>query len=238
MSATPIGSSKAQSIWFDSELVSQVNATWFDPDHWRTKGAISGEALGRGTTFFFHNAGKNMVLRHYRRGGLIGKILSDQYWYSGLNQTRPWRELMLLLKLQEYDLPAPRPVAAMVDKKWFYYRADIITMRIPDASDAHHMLQQHALPAENWQDIGRCIKRFHQHQIYHHDLNIHNIMLDNREKVWLIDFDKCSEKPGKDWKTANLKRLRRSLDKEKAKVPVFHFEDRNWQSLLQGYEQE
>lgn len=237
MSVTPNGSSKAHSIWYNSELVSQVTEDWFDPGFWITRGAVNGEALGRGTTYFIEHASINMVLRHYRRGGLIGKVLSDQYWYSGLNKTRAWRELILLLKLQEYDLPAPRPVAVMVEKKWFYYRADMITLRIPDASDVHQVLLQRTLSEEHWQRIGRCIKLFHQHQIYHHDLNIHNIMMDVEDKIWLIDFDKCMEKAGSNWKTNNLKRLRRSLDKEKKKMPVFHFEEKNWQSLMQGYEQ-
>ena len=62
--------------------------------------------------------------------------------------------------------------------------------------------------------IGQTIAKFHHHQIYHHDLNIHNIMLDIENEVWLIDFDKCGIRQGSNWKNSNMARLKRSFEKE------------------------
>ena len=51
----------------------------FTGQYWKTQNAITGQATGRGTTYFFKHNKNEYVLRHYRRGGLIGKVLSDQY---------------------------------------------------------------------------------------------------------------------------------------------------------------
>lgn len=228
-------STNPQAIWFDSDLLDAVTAEWFTADYWRQQHLLSGQAKGRGTTYFFNYHHHEFVLRHYKRGGLIGKILSDQYWYSGLHKTRAWRELHLLLKLQELSLPAPRPVAAMVERHFGYYTADIITERIPNAEDVHHILIRKKLNTNVWHKIGKTIATFHQHQIYHHDLNIHNIMLDNQYKPWLIDFDKCGVKAGDDWKQTNISRLKRSLEKEAGMIEDYQFDSSDWTALIDGY---
>lgn len=226
---------KNESIWFDSDEFESITSDHFEPEYWHKNHSIIGSALGRGTTYFFAHAGSEFVLRHYRRGGLIGKLLTDQYLYTGLSNTRAWQEMSLLLKLKELTLPAPTPVAARVTKNLFYYQADIITKKIPHAQDVHQHLLTEPLSAEIWECIGATIAKFHTNQIYHHDLNIHNIMLDKDDKVWLIDFDKCATRNGEKWKKENLDRLARSLKKEKNKHSEYHFKDENWDALKSGY---
>ena len=58
----------------------------FTGQYWKTQNAITGQATGRGTTYFFQHNKNEYVLRHYRRGGLIGKVLSDQYMYTGIEK--------------------------------------------------------------------------------------------------------------------------------------------------------
>lgn len=235
----PKGASNAQSqgelIWFDSDEFEDVSEKHFRPRYWKKQNAIMGSARGRGTTYFFKHNHRSFVLRHYRRGGLIGKLLTDQYFFTGFSKTRAWREMDLLMRMKELGLPAPIPVAARVQKHFFYYRADLITKKIPAARDAHQHLRKREIGSEAWRRIGATIAQFHHHQIYHHDLNIHNIMLSDKGKVWLIDFDKCEIRTGENWKKANLGRLRRSLNKEKANNFDYHFSEDNWQLLLSGY---
>lgn len=226
---------QGQSIWFNSDIVELVTPEWFEPEYWQQQGCLTGSAAGRGTTYFFNHQQHDLVLRHYKRGGLIGKVLNDQYWFTGLNRTRAWRELSLLLRLNEFQLPAPKPVAARVKKCLGYYTADLITEKISNAQDAHQVLLQTAISTKTWQLIGKTIGLFHAHQVYHHDLNIHNIMLDEQEKVWLIDFDKCAIKAGQKWKEQNIARLLRSLKKESTKIAQYHFSESDWQHLLVGY---
>ena len=226
---------KNQIVWFNTDMVPEFKADWFTDDYWQQQNAVTGQATGRGITTFFDYLGKSFVLRHYRRGGLPGKFLTDQFWYSGLANTRAWRELNLLLQLRELNLPVPAPVAARVKKSGLVYRSDIVLEKIPDAQDVHTVLLKQNLREETWQNIGKTIALFHRFQVFHHDLNIHNVMLDKDNKVWLIDFDKCGIKKGDKWKNKNIERLFRSLNKEKQAAEQYHFDHRCWELLLKGY---
>ncbi len=62
----------------------KINQDWFSPDYWRSKNAIIAEKKGRSTTWFIKYSSGTGVLRHYWRGGLVGKILSDQYLFTGV----------------------------------------------------------------------------------------------------------------------------------------------------------
>ena len=53
--------------------------------------------------------------------------------------------------------------------------------------------------------------------VNHTDLNIHNILIDDKDKVWIIDFDKCHQASEGRWRELNLERLKRSFLKEKGK---------------------
>ncbi len=58
---------------------------------WRERGEIDGEAQGRGTTHFIHTGKQNFVLRHYRRGGLVAKLMKDRYFWRDENPHAPSR---------------------------------------------------------------------------------------------------------------------------------------------------
>lgn len=222
-------------ILFDASVFSDPSSRIFEAAYWQSQESLTGSSSGRGTTYFFKHESKEYVLRHYLRGGLVGKILDDQYFFTGVNKTRAWRELHLLVQMRKLALPVPRPVAAEISKGFAFYRADLIIERIKQASDVHQLLMQKPLEEQVWRSIGTCIAQFHQHQVFHHDLNIHNIMLDARQQVWLIDFDKCEFKYGDSWKKANLLRLERSLEKELRINKHYHYQQNDLQNLLAGY---
>ncbi|MFT4993575.1 MAG: 3-deoxy-D-manno-octulosonic acid kinase [Paraglaciecola sp.] len=222
-------------ILFDGTVFSDPSTCIFEADYWQSQQGLSGSSRGRGITYFFKHESKEYVLRHYLRGGLVGKVLDDQYFFSGVSKTRAWRELHLLAQMRKLDLPVPRPVAAKISQGFAYYRADLIIERIPQARDVHQLLLHKPLDQGVWRNIGACIARFHQQQVYHHDLNIHNIMLDAGQQVWLIDFDKCEFKPGDSWKEANLHRLERSLEKERSINQDYHYPQDTMQYLRAGY---
>lgn len=75
----------------------------------------------------------------------------------------------------------------------------------------------------------------HRCQVYHHDANIRNIMMDDARNIWLIDFDRCYKRQGDGWKAGNLDRLLRSLHKEKAKNKQFYWQENDWQYCMKGY---
>lgn len=224
----------SQVILFDPEHFSEPSPEMFTHQFWQKQHAITGQASGRGTTYFFEHNKNEYVLRRYRRGGLIGKVLNDQYLYLGLEQSRAWQELKLLQHMQTLGLACPKPSAAMVTKHGLYYQADIISSKILDAKDLHIILLKQGLTAQTWQHIGQTIAEFHNQQVYHHDLNIHNIMLDKAQKSWLIDFDKCAVKSGNTWKKTNIQRLKRSFEKEQ-RLHNIHWQTADWEALLFAY---
>ncbi|WP_371187970.1 3-deoxy-D-manno-octulosonic acid kinase [Thalassotalea maritima] len=221
---------------FDADVLDDFCVDMFDAKYWQQRDAILGSSTGRGTAWFVQHHACNMVLRHYYRGGLIGRLIDDNYLYLGLNNTRAVKEFLLLAQMRDLGLPAPKPLAVKIDVRGLSYQADILIELIAGATDLVGLLSKAPLNQQVWHNIGACIRQFHDHNVYHHDLNAHNIMLDDSQKVWLIDFDqgRFMSKPGK-WQQQNLARLQRSFLKEQKKLPEFHFNENNWQSLQAGY---
>jgi len=228
---------------YDSNEINSFDPNMLDINYWQKKKAITGSAQGRGTTWFVKHANetsketKHWVLRHYYRGGLTGKVIKDSYWFTSQKNTRASREFALLNDMQKLALPTPRPIACRVIRHGLFYCADLLSSRIEHAQDLVALLSKKPLPSALWKKIGVTIKRFHNNNIYHHDLNAHNILIDKSDNVFLIDFDRgeIRENNQARWQQANMARLQRSFLKELNKLPTFHWQQRNWQLLLEGY---
>ena len=198
-------------ILFDANSLPQAVPAMLEPDHWPGAVPLDGRG-GRGVPWLVRGDFGEAVLRHYRRGGLVGRVISDHYLYSGQARVRSLREFELLAQLWRKGLPVPRPLLAGWQRSGLHYRADLMTLRVPHARTMAESLAA-GVPSP-WAEIGRTIARFHQAGVFHADLNAHNVMIDADDKVWLIDFDRGRLRvPSQDWQRANLRRLRRSLDK-------------------------
>lgn len=220
--------------WYDPSLLSEEVEQAFSIDYWQSINAITGSAQGRGTTWFVKGKQGEFALRHYRRGGLFGKLVEDSYWFSGLNNTRAYQELTLLKTLVEYGVNVPAPVAARVIKRGPTYKADILVQKLANARDLVAILSQGSLSKDQFFLIGQEIRKMHNINVNHTDLNIHNILIDDHNKVWIIDFDKCMQQADGQWKEGNLERLKRSFDKE-VKLENIQLSSDAWQALLSGY---
>ncbi|HEY7865445.1 MAG TPA: 3-deoxy-D-manno-octulosonic acid kinase [Psychromonas sp.] len=221
-------------IIYDNDLISENIEDCFSSNYWQQQSKVIGSALGRGTTWFVQLPALQGALRHYRRGGLFGKLISDHYIFTGWEKTRCIQEFRLLVKLNQAGVNVPRPIAARVKKATFCYQADLLSEKIADAGDLVDILQQRSLSKTEYQAIGLQIKKLHHAQVNHTDLNIHNILLDKAGKVWFIDFDKCYQQSGEHWKETNLARLLRSFNKELKKRAIKWQAD-DWHSLMSGY---
>lgn len=220
------------------EYRDKVARDWFDPDHLKASDDIIGQSVGRSTTYFFEKNHKNYVLRQYFRGGLLSKWVENSYLYFGIRRTRAYRELAMLAKMRGLDLPVPKPVALLIKRNGFTYQASIIIRLIDNSRDLFHILRERALSDNEWKRVGGVIRQFHQQGVYHSDLNIHNILLDDEGRVWLIDFDKGRwVEPGASNLEGNLSRLQRSLHKESKKWPQFHWRAPDWELLMNGYQE-
>lgn len=209
----------------------------FDPDHWRVQAEVLPVPGGRGQVQVIAQAGQEWVLRHFRRGGWMGRLTQDRYLWTGLARSRPWREWHLLYDLYRDGLPVPRPIAARVQRiNRLWYRADLITERLA-AEPLSVVLQSPAIPEGLWEAVGGCIGRFHRAGVYHADLNLDNILVDGERRVFLLDFDRGRRRvPRTHWQHANLRRLHRSLLKARSRHPdSISFAAADWNRLLVGY---
>ncbi|MGH8500901.1 MAG: 3-deoxy-D-manno-octulosonic acid kinase [Gammaproteobacteria bacterium] len=225
--------SPGERILYDADAAERVDRSWFNP---AARGWLTGNAQGRGQALFFRHRETEYVLRHYRRGGAVAAVLGDRYFYTGLHRTRAWREWGLLARVTALGLPAPRPLAARVVIAGLFYRADLITYRLMDTRPLSEILKHAPLPQAAWREVGRVIARFHDAHVCHADLNAHNVMLDARGEVALIDFDRARfRRSAARWRRANLVRLHRSLRKLKRLNPALNFSASDFEALRAGY---
>ena len=145
------------------------------------------------------------------------------------------REFVLLRHLRPLGLPVPAPVAARHQQHGLGHRCDIAVRWVPNTQNLVERLQAGTVSANEWSALGQAIRRLHNAQVFHSDLNAHNLLLDDQGQAWVVDFDKCRLRAGEAWKADNLARLRRSLSKEKARHPRLHWCEENWKAFFSGY---
>jgi 3-deoxy-D-manno-octulosonic acid kinase len=222
-------------ILYDASSFVKPDERAFEREHWAQLGRLIDARGGRGGVAFIDSDRGHWVLRHYRRGGAIARIVSDRYLWFGAQRTRSFREWRLLAELTRLALPVPAPIAARYERRSLLYRADLITERLPSSRTLADAVTGNALAADAWYAIGKTIQRFHAHGVHHADLNAHNIMLGAAPCVYLLDFDRGRIRARGSWEAAVLARLRRSLDKIARERRDVRFGEDDWRRLLEGY---
>ena len=209
---------------------------WFDLDWWRERGLVRAADEGRGSLWFIDLGARQLALRHYRRGGLMARLTTDRFWFTGATATRAFQEWHLLYLMRFAGLQVPAPVACRYRTSGRYtYTADLLTVVIPAVTSLAARLGSAPLPLSGWIAVGRSLRRFHEEGVYHADLNAHNVLLSAAFDVWLVDFDRGQlRKPGL-WCDGNLVRLRRSIEKLTDALPADRFSEADWASMLSGY---
>ena len=212
--------------------------SWFDAAYWSAQGLLHEAGGGRGGVAFVDAPSGRSVLRHYRRGGMVARLMGDRYLWTGAERTRGFVEFRLLVELHARGLHVPAPVAARYRREGLHYRADLITRQIANASTLAQLLAQERCDTAVAARVGAALAEFHDAGAYHADLNAHNILLD-ANAVWVIDFDRGElRRPARGWQLANLARLKRSLSKlGAARDGETAFERAFWNPLMVAYEQ-
>lgn len=224
-------------IVYDEALISAPTAGLFRPEQWSHN--VTPHSEGRGTVWFVEQGDKRWVLKTFRRGGFVGRFIRGRYLFLGNRRARMIREFELLSRLHRLGLPVPRPVAACLNRTGMLsYSGSLITERLNNARSLAVCVSRGELPEDHqWHEIGRIIRKFHDNHVFHSDLNAGNVLLDE-SAVYLIDFDRgrirSSGLEG-NWRRANLRRLRHSLDKLSTHGLVDI--ERSWGLLRGGYDE-
>ncbi len=218
------------------DMAQTISAQWFDDKYWLNQGRLLGASSGRGSAWMVKSETTKMMLRHYYRGGIPAKFNRDKYFWMGLNNSRSFSEFRLLQKMYHLKLPVPQPIAAQTCKKGLFYQANILIKYIPHESTFASLLNENS-DIIIWKNTGKTIAQFHKHGINHADLNANNILV-NKNEIYLIDFDHSKQQSKNDyWQQANLKRLKRSIDKLTDEQHITSNASK-WKKLLTSYQQE
>ncbi len=215
-------------ILFDAARLPQGDPALLDAARWP-----QAAGRGRGAVRRVEGPFGVAVLRHYRRGGAVARLLGDRYLWTGEENTRAFREFRLLARLRGEGLPVPAPLAAGYTRGGPWYRADLLTAEVPDARTLAETLAAPSADLDAWRSLGVTLARFHAAGVCHADLNAHNLLRDGNGAWWLIDFDRGLLRPPGEWIATRLARLQRSLRKLGAgRQPG---QDAAWDALLAAH---
>lgn len=160
-----------------------------------------------------------VVVKHYRRGGLVRHFVKDRY--AGIGIPRPLREYEMLETVRGLGVSSPEPLAWAVRGRLFY-RAFLVTRRIEGArslSEAGGGDSDHCRAAV--EKAAGQIRILIDSRIHHVDLHPGNVLLDAGGQVHIIDFDKARRVtwPPEKLGAAYVNRWKRAV--EKYSLPEF-----------------
>src|SRR5690606_29320690 len=99
----------------------------FDASYWQQVKRVKGQATGRATAFFVAADQQDVLLRHYYRGGLVGKVNRDRFKREPIASSRAMAEFTMLNRMHSMGLPVPEALAARYTPASLWgYRADIM----------------------------------------------------------------------------------------------------------------
>lgn len=217
----------------NTEYCPEFEPNMFDSYYWANKNLIFGSAKGRGVTYFV-GFKRKYVLRHYMRGGFIANFSKDSFFYKGKKSARSLQEFMMLDNLHNLGMNVPIPIAARTHRVGLWAKYDILVSYIENSTNLAQLLRVRTLTTDETAQIAKIIVQLAQNNVYHSDLNIRNLLLDDQGVMWIIDFDKS--------KIAHLglvhkmlERLQRSFNKERRiateKQEQFYYVDQIFEDI-------
>ncbi|MBL8747522.1 MAG: hypothetical protein JNK78_00070 [Planctomycetes bacterium] len=156
---------------------------------WQPLDALPG-AKGRGGVGVVRIGEVDLVVRPYRRGGALGKLLRDRY----TRPARSRRELELLDALRNEGVPVVVPVAAVARRSGAFWRLRLATELMPHALPlpaffaAQPALRRYAAEA-----VGIVVRLAFAAGLRHPDLHLDNVLCcarGDRVRAVLVDLDR------------------------------------------------
>jgi len=179
-------------------------------------------AKGRGGIGTLSLGGHELVVRPYKRGGALARILRDRY--TGPSRAR--RELEVLAALRADGVPVVAPVAAVARRQHAFWRLRLCTERVPDALPLPAFLAAHPeLRRFTAEAVGIVLKLAFAAGLRHPDLHIDNVLCavrGDRVRAVLVDLDRAVvQKPLRPGDVdAMLARMQRYAVRHRSKLPA------------------
>ncbi len=184
--------------------------------NWVDGGRVRHPVLSAGDEFW--------ILKAYRRGGFFARWNPDRYW----RLRRFMRELETAVRAVHAGVPAPEPIALVLRTAGWggAFRAWQVVRYLQGVRSLREFLDN---PSKNggrppplspiFRAAGAAVRRMHDAQIDHPDLNIGNILArlsstpsnDAVAEAFIVDWDRARLRPAGSWNPhRNLLRLFRS----------------------------
>ena len=157
----------------------------------------------------------SVVIKHYRRGGLMRYFIKQRYLKLG--KTRAQIEFEMLQVVRNLGINAPEPVA-YAHRGCIFYQAWLISRAIKHPlSLALLSLKDEKKTRQAMESVIGQISLLIQNDILHVDLHPGNIVVDGADQIFLVDFDKGQIHPGSKEKLRNryLTRWQRAVTKHR-----------------------
>lgn len=173
---------------------------------------------GRGAAWGVQLGPARAVVRHARRGGVIGPLLGDLY----LGAPRFLREIALAERLRAAGVATPAVLAAVRYPAGLMHRADVATERV-DGRDLADVFWTAEPPAGTARTavlaaVAAAVRSLHDAGFVHPDLQLKNVLVgvgagSGAPPVFLLDVDTCRPARGRADRARNLARFFRSWEK-------------------------
>ena len=129
-----------------------------------------------------------IIIKQYMRGGFIKHIIKKRYMLFG--KTRCQIEFDALRKARKAGINVPEPLA-YITKGGLFYQGWLITKEIKKKGNlAELRFSSKSQERELLRDLSLQISMLIENKILHVDLHPGNVIVDQKERIYLLDFDK------------------------------------------------
>jgi len=178
---------------------------------------ISNSILGGRRSVLIDEINKigSVAVKYYHRGGIVRHFIKKRYLKWG--KTRSQKEYELLQKVRGLGINAPEPIA-FAYRGHLFYQAWLVTREIKQ----HQTLAKLSILNEErtrfvMKNVIEQVSTLIKSSILHVDLHPGNVIVDNQDRVYILDFDKGSIFPGNKniLKNRYLSRWNRAIQKHR-----------------------
>jgi len=168
----------------------------------------------------------------------MAPILRDRYLSVG--RDRPLVELDVSVRARRRGILTPAVVAGVAYARGAFYRADLVTELVPDASSLSDWLGRSAggsARSSLLRRAGDAVRSLEAARVLHVDLSVGNILLSEHGPAWVLDLDRCTILPESAPAPAGpmRRRLERSV-REAARRVGAPLSAAEWEALRAGFD--